>query len=95
MVERTKAAQIFPDLILAGLELVSARFHCGLAHQLAWRFGRVRILFPIQRRLLGTCCGDDTSDKDEGGTANVHMLLIYSVASSCARQAVTSHLINP
>ena len=84
-----ESGAIFPDLIFAGLELVSARFHSGLAHQLAWRFGRVRILFPIQHRLLGTCYGDDTSDKDEGGTANVHTLLIYSVASSCARQAVS------
>jgi hypothetical protein len=68
---------IFPDLIFAGLQLVSAfcRFHFGLAHQLAcrlaWRFGRVRILFPIRRRLLGTRSGDDTRDKDEGGTTNV------------------------
>src|SRR4029077_14535553 len=58
------------------------RFHFGLAHQLAcrlvWRFGRVRILFPIRRRVLGTRCGDDTRDKDEGGTTNVDTRLICS-----------------
>ena len=65
---------IFLDLIFPGLQLLS--FHFRLAHQLARRFRS--ILFPIRRRLLGTRCGDDTRDKEEGGTTNLDARLICS-----------------
>src|SRR2546430_15636347 len=35
------------------------------------------MLLAIRRRLLGAS-GDDARDQDEGGTTNIHTLLIYS-----------------
>src|SRR5205823_694486 len=73
---------VLADLVFARLQLLFAFCSLGLGFA-------SRIVVAIRRRLLGARCSDDTRHTDEGNTTNVHTLLIYSVASSCARQAVT------
>ena len=52
---------IFFDLIFSGLQFVFvlSRVRFGFAHHFAWRLGRIRILFTMRSRLLGTRCGND------------------------------------
>jgi hypothetical protein len=67
---------VLRDLVFARLTFVFA--FCNFRPGLARRFGGVRTLLTIRRRLLGTRYGDDARDQDESGTTNVHTLLIYS-----------------